>query len=100
MTFLSRIFNLTFHHCDNEQILAYSKRQADNLILVVINLDPNFAQETTIHWDMKALGISDDNFAVTDLIDSAQYNWSPHTYVRLDPTRISGKVVHIARVTL
>ncbi len=97
---LQRLRNLTFHHCDNEQILAYSKRQADNLILVVINLDPNFAQETTIHWDMKALGISDDNFAVTDLIDSAQYNWSPHTYVRLDPTRISGKVVHIARVTL
>jgi starch synthase (maltosyl-transferring) len=97
---LQRLRNLTFHHCDNEQILAYSKRQADNLILVVINLDPNFAQETTIHWDMKALGISDDNFAVTDLIDSAQYYWSPHTYVRLDPTRISGKVVHIARVTL
>jgi starch synthase (maltosyl-transferring) len=100
---LQRLRNLTFHHCDNEHILAYSKREGSNLILVVINLDPNFAQETTIHWDMPALGLSahsDDNFAVTDLIDSAHYTWSPHTYVRLDPTRISGKVVHIARVTL
>ena len=97
---LQRLRNLRFHHCDNDQILAYSKREGDNLILVVVNLDPNFAQETTIHWDMSALGISGDNFAVTDLIDSAQYQWAPQTYVRLDPTRLSGKVVHIARVNL
>jgi starch synthase (maltosyl-transferring) len=97
---LQRLRNLRFHHCDNDQILAYSKREGDNLILIVVNLDPNFAQESTIHWDMKALGIDADNFEVTDLIDSAKYQWSPHTYVRLDPTRLSGKVVHIAKVKL
>ena len=97
---LQRLRNLRFHHCDNDQILAYSKREGNNLILVVVNLDPNFAQETTINWDMNALGISSDNFEVTDLIDSAKYQWSPHTYVRLDPTRLSGKVVHIAKVKL
>ena len=97
---LQRLRNLHFHHCDNDQIIAYSKREGDNLILVVINLDPNFAQETTVNWDLKALGLSVDNFAVTDLIDSAQYNWSAHTYIRLDPTRLSGKVVHIAKVKL
>jgi starch synthase (maltosyl-transferring) len=101
---LQRLRNLRFHHCDNDQILAYSKREGDNLILVVVNLDPNFAQETTINWDIQALGItannSSSNFEVTDLIDSAQYQWSPHTYIRLDPTRLSGKVVHIAKVKL
>ena len=97
---LQRLRNLRFHHCDNEQILAYSKREGENLILVVVNLDPNFAQETTINWDMSALGMSEGNFEVTDLIDSAKYQWSPHTYVRLDPTRLSGKVVHIAKVKL
>lgn len=101
---LQRLRNLHFHHCENDQILAYSKREGDNLILVVVNLDPSFAQETTINWDMQALGISEDNssheFEVIDLIDSAQYQWSPHTYVRLDPTRLSGKVVHIAKVKL
>ena len=97
---LQRLRNLRFHHCENEQILAYSKREGDNLLLIVVNLDPNFAQETTVHWDMSALGISEDNFEVTDLIDSAKYQWSPHTYVRLDPTRLSGKVIHIAKVRL
>ncbi len=97
---LQRLRNLRFHHCENDQILAYSKREGDNLILVVVNLDPHFAQETTINWDMQALGITEDNFEVTDLIDSARYQWSPQTYVRLDPTRLSGKVVHIAKVKL
>jgi starch synthase (maltosyl-transferring) len=97
---LQRLRNLQFHQSDNDQIIAYSKREGDNLILVVVNLDPNFAQETTVHWDFNKLGISDGNFEVTDLIDSAHYQWSPHTYVRLDPTRLSGKVVHIAKVKL
>jgi len=97
---LQRLRNLRFHHCDNDQIVAYSKREGDNLILVVVNLDPNFAQETTVHWDLKLLGVASENFEVTDLIDSAQYQWSAQTYVRLDPTRLSGKVVHIAKVKL
>ena len=97
---LQRLRNIHFHHCENDQIIAFSKREGDNLILVIINLDPNFAQETTIYWDYSALGIKEDNFQVTDLIDSAQYKWSPQTYVRLDPTRLSGKVVHIAKVKL
>jgi len=97
---LQRLRNLRFHHTENDQIIAYSKREGDNLILVVVNLDPNFAQETTVHWNMDSLGLREDNFAVTDLIDSAQYQWSPYTFVRLDPTRLSGKVVHIAKVKL
>jgi starch synthase (maltosyl-transferring) len=49
---------------------------------------------------MGDLELNSDNFEVTDLIDGTQYNWSAHTYVRLDPTRLSGKVVHIAQVKL
>jgi starch synthase (maltosyl-transferring) len=97
---LQRLRNLRFHSTENESIIAYSKRDGDNLILVVINLDPSFAQETTIHWNMSDLGLQNDNFEVTDLIDGANYHWSAHTYVRLDPTRLSGKVVHIAQVKL
>ena len=97
---LQRLRNLRFHESDNEAILAYSKREGDNLILVVVNLDPSFAQEGTIDWNMSELGISGDNFAVVDLIDGTKYDWSAHTYVRLDPTRLSGKVIHIAQVKL
>jgi starch synthase (maltosyl-transferring) len=97
---LQRLRNLRFHTTENEAIIAYSKRDGDNLILVVVNLDPSFAQETTVHWNMYELGLQNDNFEVTDLIDGASYHWSAHTYIRLDPTRLSGKVVHIAQVKL
>lgn len=97
---LQRLRNLRFHHCENTQILAYSKREGSNLLLIVVNLDPNFAQETTVYWNLAALGITAESFGVTDLVDGKSYQWGRETYIRLDPTRLSGKVVHIARVKL
>jgi starch synthase (maltosyl-transferring) len=95
---LQRLRNLYFHDTDSDQIIAYSKREGDNLILVVVNLDGLHAQETTIHWDMWALGLEKENFEVTDLLDNTIYNWGKDTFIRLDPARPYGKVAHIARV--
>ena len=92
--------NLVFHRTDSEAIIAYSKREDSNVILVVVNLDPNFAQGTIVHWDMRALGIDGNNFEVEDLLDGSSFNWSPETYVSLDPTRPIGKVAHICRVKI
>ena len=97
---LQRLRNLVFHTTDSEAIIAYSKREGENLILVVVNLDPNFAQGTIVHWDTKALGINGTTFEVKDLLDGATFNWSPDTYVSLDPTRPIGKVAHICQVKL
>ena len=97
---LQRLRNLQFHHTESGAFLAYSKREADNLILVVINLDPTYVQETTVHWNMQALGINNGNFKVTDLLDGQSYEWSPQTYVRLQASRPVGKVAHIVKVTL
>jgi len=95
---LQRLRNIHFHSTDSDQIIAYSKREGDNLLLIVVNLDGFHAHETTVHWDMWALGIEGDDFQVTDLIDNSIYNWSRDTFVRLDPARPHGKVAHIARV--
>ena len=37
---LHRDWSLTFHDTDNVQLLAYSKREGANRLLVVVNLDP------------------------------------------------------------
>ena len=95
---LQRLRNIHFHPTDSDQIIAYSKREGDNLVLIVVNLDGFHAHETTIHWDMWALGFESDTFQVTDLLDNSIYNWSRDTFVRLDPARPNGKVAHIARV--
>ncbi len=95
---LQRLRNLHFHHTDSGAILAYSKRDGDNLILVVVNLDPTYVQETTVHWNMQLLGLNQEQFKVTDLLDGNVHHWSPHTFVRLQPSRPVGKVAHIVKV--
>lgn len=97
---LNYLRNLVFHHTESESIIAYSKREGENIILIVVNLDPNFAQGTIIHWDMTSLGIKGTLFEVEDLLDGSHFNWSPDTYVSLDPTRPVGKVAHICRVKI
>ena len=95
---LQRLRNITFHQSDSDQVIAYSKKEGDNLILVVVNLDPFKAIETMVHWNLSALGLEDKAFEVTDLLDQAKYSWSSNTFIRLDPTRPMGRVAHIARV--
>ena len=97
---LQRLRNLVFHTTDNENIIAYSKKEGDNLILVVVNLDGVRSQETTVHWDMWHFGFDRESFSVTDLLDNKSFTWSPHTYIKLDPARPNGKVAHICRVKI
>ncbi|MDO8645313.1 MAG: DUF3416 domain-containing protein [Candidatus Planktophila sp.] len=97
---LHQLRNLVFHNTDSDAIIAYSKRDDNNLIIVIVNLDPNYAQGTIVHWDMNSLGISGTHFEVEDLLDGSHFNWSPDTYISLDPTRPVGKVAHICRVKI
>ena len=99
-TALQRLRNLVFHETDSDAIIAYSKREGKDLILVVVNLDPSFAQGTTVHWNMDALGIPAQEFEVKDLLDGASMTWNPHTFVSLNPTRPVGKVAHIVQVKI
>lgn len=97
---LQRLRNLHFHHTDSGAILAYSKREGNNLILVVVNLDPTYSQETTVHWNMQVLGLNQESFKVIDLLDESIHHWSAHTFIRLQPSRPVGKVAHIVRVEI
>jgi starch synthase (maltosyl-transferring) len=85
---LQQLRNLTFHRTDSDKVIAYSKRSSsgDDTLLVVVNLDPHGARETTVHLDMPALGMRwDDTFAVHDELSNSTYVWGEHNYVRLDP---------------
>ena len=97
---LQRLRNLVFHNTGSDSIIAYSKREGRDLILVVVNLDPTYAHETTVHWDMNALGIHSERFSVKDLLDNSNFEWSRDTFVRLEPSWPFGKVAHIAHVIL
>ena len=97
---LQRLRNLRFHATDSEKIIAYSKREGDNLILVVVNLDPIHAQETIVHWNFFDLGLEERSFSVQDLITGHSYEYTPHTWVRIDPSSPGTPVGHILKVSL
>jgi starch synthase (maltosyl-transferring) len=78
--------NLTFHATDSDQIICYSKREGEDIVIVVVNLDPHGARDTSVHLDLPALGLDvDDRFAAHDEISGATFPWGRHNYVRLDP---------------
>ena len=97
---LQRLRNLVFHNTGSDGVIAYSKREGSDLVLVVLNLDPTHVQETTVHWDMRALGVASDRFMARDLLDNAVFEWRQNTFIRLDPNGPHGKVAHIAHVNV
>jgi starch synthase (maltosyl-transferring) len=78
--------NVRFHEVDSPDVMAWSKRHGDDLVLVVVNLDPHGAREATVRLDLPALGLGwGDTFTVHDEVTGAEYTWGEANYVRLDP---------------
>ncbi|MEV0980164.1 alpha-1,4-glucan--maltose-1-phosphate maltosyltransferase [Streptomyces sp. NPDC049915] len=93
---LRRLRNLRFHATDNDAVIAYSKREGDDTVLVVVNLDPHHTQEATVSLDMPHLGL--DRHAETtvhDELTGATYRWGGANYVRLEPGRTPAHVFHV-----
>ena len=81
--------NLRFYHAENEAILFYSKMTAarDNIILVVVNLDPHRKQNSFVYVPVEQFGqMESDEYRVQDLLSDATYTWrGRRNYVELDP---------------
>ena len=91
--------DIRFHHSDNDQVLAYTRGHLeDDLLLVVVTLDPHHAQETWVRLDLGAVGVPYGRYHLHDELTGARYDWEGDTgYVRLDPT--TGQVAHLFHVT-
>ena len=91
--------NLRFYRTDNDAILCYGKMTParDNIILVVVNLDPRRSQNSHVHVPLEDLGAMDtDTYQVHDLLNDARYIWrGSANYVELNP---EVQPAHIFRV--
>ncbi|MDQ0389557.1 starch synthase (maltosyl-transferring) [Streptomyces sp. DSM 42143] len=95
---LHRLRNLRFHRTDNDALIAYSKREGPDVVLVVANLDPHHTQEATISLDMPQLGLDwHESVPVHDELTDETYHWGRTNYVRLEPGRAPAHVLHIRR---
>ena len=81
--------NLRFYPAENDAILFYAKMTAarDNIILVVVNLDPHRKQHSFVDVPIEQFGqMESDEYRVQDLLSGASYTWrGRRNYVELDP---------------
>ena len=93
--------NLQFHHADNGAILFYAKMTAsrDNIILVVVNLDPHRKQSSYVDVPIDQFGpMEADIYQVHDLISGTRYTWrGRRNYVELDPEIQPAHVFRVRR---
>jgi starch synthase (maltosyl-transferring) len=97
---LQQFTNLRFLQTDNDQILAYVKAspEHDDVILVVVNLDPWQAQACTAIVPSDAVGIAPgEPYEVNDLLSGDSWTWGVRNYVRLDPAIEPAHIFMIAR---
>jgi len=81
--------NLRFYHAEDDAILFYGKMTAarDNIVLVVVNLDPHRKQHSFVDVPIEQFGqMESDEYRVQDLLSGATYTWrGRRNYVELDP---------------
>ncbi|MFP5253948.1 MAG: alpha-1,4-glucan--maltose-1-phosphate maltosyltransferase [Actinomycetes bacterium] len=105
---LQLLRNLTVHSSDDENVLVYSKTHTgapppwtpedQDIVIVVVNVDPHAARETTVHLNMPALGLDwHDHLVVHDEITGQTWTWGEHNYVRLDPYAEPAHVLTVRR---
>lgn len=98
---LQRYDNLSFHPCDNPQILFYLKRAVGPTgdVLVAVNCDHSRAQDGYVEVPLELLGIAkDEAYHVEDMLTGARYEWrGAKNYVRLDPAAQPGHLLRLVR---
>lgn len=91
---LQRTNNIRFCASNNHHILSYGKRHNNNVILVIVNLDPYNPHHASISVPLDI--VNKQEYNVIDLLNGARYTWGATNYVRLDPQQ--DQVAHIFRV--
>ena len=95
---LQDLRSLHFHASSNDSIIAFSKVDKGDLMLVVCSLDSYQAQQAVISWDMSALGLDwDQRFIANDLLHDHSWTWSREAFVRLAPWEHVAHVIHVPR---
>ena len=91
-----RLDGLAFLETESDWLLGYARRHGDDVLLVVVTLDPRRPQEGVLVVPPE-LGLP-PSFAVSDLLGGERFDWHHgRNYVRLDPAR---RIAHVLSVVV
>jgi starch synthase (maltosyl-transferring) len=96
---IAQLHTLRLHHIEGDDLLCVSRAtpDRDDVLLLIVNLDP-FAPHDGWTWlDLNTLGIPADRpFQARDELSGATYAWQgPANYVRLDPSVAAAHVLSL-----
>ena len=102
--------NVTFHHVDDENILAFSKRRTvpadertgapahEDVVIVIANLDPHSTRWSRVVFDMPSLGLHpDEGFRAHDLITDQWWDFLRESMVHLGPDHEPVHIIELKR---
>ena len=94
-------WSLRFHEIDNDRLICYSKTTADqnDIILVVVNLDPHHTQAGWLELPPDLLGVPGAQpYQAHDLLTDARFLWyGTRNYVELDPQSTPAHIFRLRR---
>lgn len=86
---LQQTNNIKFCYIENKNLIAYHKWNQDrnNELLIIVSLDPYYAQQGTVQLPLQDLGINTGHhMVVKDLVTNSSYTWQNEwNFVELHP---------------
>ena len=87
---LQQTNNIKFCHIENDNLLAFYKwdQNKTNELLIIISLDPYYAQQGTVQLPLHDLRVNQGHqIQVHDLVTGSSYNWfNEWNFIELHPT--------------
>ncbi len=83
---LQQLRQISFHHAPHEKVIAYSKRDGDDVVITICSLDQHDVVESDVYLDLGALGLAGrDSVRLRDELTGATFTWGERNFVRLTP---------------
>ncbi len=93
---LQQLRNITFHRADDDSVICYSKQEGNDIVLVVVTLDPSRTIRTTIHLNMPALGANwHEKVTLTDELSGRTWAWHEHNDIELNPNTACALIMSV-----
>ena len=87
--------SLFFHGINNDALIAYSKREGDDVVLTIVNLDPHTTQTgwTDLHLTELGMPLAGE-YEAHDLLTGETFRWSgSYNYISLNPETMPAHIL-------
>ncbi|MEN9923792.1 MAG: hypothetical protein RIS09_1306 [Actinomycetota bacterium] len=95
---LQTLRDVVFHATESPHIIAYSKRERDDTVLVICTLDPHNAVATSLHLNMPELGFDwNDRLLAHNLITDVTWTWHKDVHIEINPFNSVAHIITLRR---